>query len=233
MRSVTPLRGSQGGYPGSGDRREIRGRASRRTQPRLLALASATSQAWMAGSVATRSITNFSMGRTRARSPRIGPPEERLPSVTAISSGVRPPCRSPCSETSHDMSARRDATFLAALALVLGSRMPVYGIIPRYVHMFVPIHPHGGIWLRTYVPPKHSIPAHAPSAQCALPGPLVPAARGRLRPRLGGRRGRAWPGRFAWVGLDAPPASYGLAQPLCASTRGANGAGPTGLRVSC
>ena len=32
----------------------------------------------------------------RTRRPRIGPPEERMPSVTAISSGVRPARRSPC-----------------------------------------------------------------------------------------------------------------------------------------
>jgi hypothetical protein len=65
---------------------------------------------------------------------------------------------------------------------------------------YVRAHPSGGASiLRTHVPTEHSIPAHAPSAHCALPGPLVPAARGRLRRRLGGRPGRAQPGACAWA----------------------------------
>jgi hypothetical protein len=126
----------------------------------------------------------------------------------------------------------RDATFLAVLPLVLGSRMPVYGIIPKYVRMFVCVHPLVRLSLRTHVPPEHSISAHAPSAQCALPGPLVPAARGRLRRRLGGRPGRVWPGGCAWVEPRASSASHGAAQPIREGTRGANDAVPTGLRVS-
>ena len=61
----------------------------------------------------------------------------------------------------------------------------------RCVHMFVASPSDGSPSLRTHVPPIAQIQACAARARCAPPHPLVPAARGRLRRRLGGRPGRA------------------------------------------
>jgi hypothetical protein len=117
-----------------------------------------------------------------------------MPSVTAISSDVRPSSGSPCMTRPDPSIEPKSATFLAAFPPAFGSRMRVYEIVQEYVRMFVRIRPLARLLLRTHVPPEHSIPAHAPSAHRALPGPFVPAARGRLRRRLGGRPGRHRPG---------------------------------------
>ncbi len=92
--------------------------------------------------------------------------------------------------------------------------------------------------LRTHVRMEHSLPAHATSAPVdrpvALPGPLVPAARGRLRRRLGGRPGRARPGRHAWAGgcsHRAPSVSSAAACGVRSATTRPAGPGVTLLRV--
>ncbi len=132
-----------------------------------------------------------------------------MASVTAISSGVR----SPRAIALHDppdaspTSAPRRRNFRCSLTTrIFGSRMR--DLRDRVeIRTYVRLHPSAtGPILRTHVPPTHSIPAHAPSAHCALSGPLVPVARGRLRRRLGGRPGRARPAGTARRSTGSPSA---------------------------
>jgi hypothetical protein len=88
------------------------------------------------------------------------------------------------------------ATSVAVLCGSFGSRMQLSDMTSEYVRMFARVRPKGVLSLRTHVRLKQPIVVQARRPERPLPGPLVPAARGRLRPRLGGRRGRAWPGRW-------------------------------------
>jgi len=135
-------------------------------------------------------------------------------------------------------SARRDPVeaqlSLQPLSRIFGSGMRICGIFPAHVRMFAPIRPDGHLSLRTHVPTEHYIPAHAPSALRALPGPLVPLARGRLHRRLGGRPGRARPGRLAWAGgcgHRAPPTPGPAAWEIRSATTGPADPDDTLLRV--
>jgi hypothetical protein len=88
-----------------------------------------------------------------------------------------------------------------------------------YVHLFVPFPSERKTILRTHVLFCEIITAWAARARCPSPHPLVPAARGRLRGRLGGRPGRvargepSAPSAAAWA--SAATAS-GHARAACA-----------------
>jgi hypothetical protein len=115
--------------------------------------------------------------------------------------------------------ASAHATSVAAHSPDLGSEMRNRRIMPGYVHMFVRIPSAGPRTVRTHVLTDNSTFAHTQSAQCALPGPLVSAARGRLRRRLGGRPGRARPGRRARVGACTPRTTTTTATPRARRSR--------------
>src|SRR5690242_4139090 len=108
----------------------------------------------------------------------MGPADGRLASVTAILCDVRPGSPGPCLDIALRSSRSPHATFLAVIAGVFwlwdaGLR----GHLSIRTYVRVSSSAQMGI-LRTHVPLEHSLPANATGAQCALPGPLVPVARG-------------------------------------------------------
>ena len=147
------------------------------------------------------SMTNFSMGWMRPRRPTTGRLIRRLASVTAIlqprvraarktlprsvtrltqapsAAEPRVDCNSRCRRPLAIRLCRADFGADAATR----TRVRVASVRRR-------------TYLRTHVLFSPTTPAlGAARARRAAPGPLVPAARGRLRRRLGGRPGRARP----------------------------------------
>jgi hypothetical protein len=101
----------------------------------------------------------------------------------------------------HARKPAQSATFVAMLGRTFGSRKRLSGMTWEYVRMFDPVRPEAVLRLRTHVRLKQPIVIQGRHPERPLPGPLVPAARGRLRRRLGGRPGRARPGRWGcWRG---------------------------------
>ena len=103
--------------------------------------------------------------------------------------------------------------------------------IARRVHMFAPTarpRPSDRVSsLRTDVRFGQALPARAAHARCPASHPLVPAARGRLRRRLGGRHGRA-------TGADEPSTPSVAARAwgaLAQAGRAARGPDRAGVRA--